>query len=489
MTPFIAGIFCAFGIAALLYLDRERTVRVSNALWLPGLWIGIVGSRPLSSWFGAGQVSYAETESSPFDAAVFGVLIIIAIGVVVRRASRTRTLLLANWPILMYFIFGLISLAWAYHPDIALKHWIKAIGDVAMVLVVATDAHPVAAIRRLVSRLGMLLFPTSVLFIKYFDAIGRGYTDAGLRMNTGVTTNKNSLGLIVLVISLVVLWNVRSLLVHRDEPNRGRRLLAQCTLLAFGVLLFWMADCSTGKACFVLGSLLIIVLNFRQIRRQPALVHALCLGILVAAAAAFFLGGQADVAEALGRKSDMSGRTDIWKAVISAVPNSLVGAGFESFWDSPSVQVFQKTLLDAGWYPPLVKVLNEAHNGYIEVYLNLGWTGICLIAFILVGGYLRAYRAYQRHHELGGLVFSFVAVGIVYSLTEAGFRFMCPSWIFLLLAVFSATAVTAGFVGRDESKSRQHMRKRVLMSDRPSRVLSPTVESSPSTLQVIHVHN
>ena len=26
------------------------------------------------------------------------------------------------------------------------------------------------------------------------------------------------------------------------------------------------------------------------------------------------------------------------------------------------------------------KFLNEAHNGYIEVYLNLGWVGVSLIS-------------------------------------------------------------------------------------------------------------
>jgi len=447
MSASVATAMCLCGIAGLLYLDREKTVRVSNALWLPGLWIGIIGSRPVSSWFDVSQVSYTQTEGSPFDAAVFGILVIVAVGVVIHRKRRPQALLFANWPILSYFLFGLISILWSYHPEITFKHWFKAVGDVAMVLVIATDVHPIVAMRRLVSRIAMLLFPLSILFIKYFDNIGRGYTSDGLRMNTGVTTNKNSLGLIVLVVSLVLVWNVRWLLVHKQEPNRGKRLLAQSTLLVLGLVLFGLADCSTGKACFALGSLLIVVVNLRFIRRRPARVHVLCLTILLVSAGAFLLG-QADVATALGRKSNMSGRTEIWAAVIPAVPNAIVGAGFESFWDSPSVEIFQRRLLDWGWYPPLVKVLNEAHNGYIEVYLNSGWIGLFLIAIILVTGYLRVHKAFRRDHELGSLLLAYLAVGAVYSITEAGFRFMCPSWIFLLLAVFSASGIAGGLVGR-----------------------------------------
>ncbi len=61
--------------------------------------------------------------------------------------------------------------------------------------------------------------------------------------------------------------------------------------------------------------------------------------------------------------------------MIPAVPNAIVGAGFESFWISPSVQNFWRKLV--GWWHP--EGLNEAHDGYIEVYLNLGWIGVCLI--------------------------------------------------------------------------------------------------------------
>ena len=467
MNSSVASLICVCVIVGLLYFDREKTVHVSNALWLPGIWIGILGSRPLSSWFGVAAGGYTQTEGTPLDVAVFGILLTLAIAVVIHRKKKTLVLLKNNWPIASYFLFGLISIAWSYHPDIALKHWVKAIGDVAMVLVIATDAHPVAAIRRLISRIGMLLFPMSVLFIKYFDNLGRGYTDSGYLMNTGVTTNKNSLGLIVLVISIVVFWNVRSLTAHKEAPNRGRRLAAQGTLLALGLALFVMADCSTGKACFGLGTFLIIALNLRLIKKQPARVHVLILGILLVATLGFLLGGQADVASALGRGSDISGRTEIWNAAIPAVPNSLVGAGFESFWVSPNVQVFQKALLELGWYPPLVGILNEAHNGYIEVYLNLGWAGLFLIGLILIGGYLKAYKAFQQDHELGSLFVAYVAVGVVYAMTEAGFRFMCLSWIFLLLAVFGASGVTAGLFNSDRSNINASRRAKPMQETQP----------------------
>jgi O-antigen ligase len=78
--------------------------------------------------------------------------------------------------------------------------------------------------------------------------------------------------------------------------------------------------------------------------------------------------------------------------------------------------------------------LQEAHNGYIELYLNLGWIGVTLLALIIVTGYRHVLRALRRDPSRGGLGFAFFVATVVYSLSEAGFRMMTPVWIAFLLA-------------------------------------------------------
>jgi O-antigen ligase len=273
-------------------------------------------------------------------------------------------------------------------------------------------------------------------------------------MNTGVTTNKNSLGLIVLVISLGALWNVHSLLAHKKEPNRSRRLMAQSILLAFGVALFAMAGSATCVACFVLGGGIILATGSRAFKRRPARVHALCAAIILAGAVTFLFGGEAGVVNALGRNLSLTGRTDIWAAVIPAVPNSIIGAGFEGFWISPSAQIFQRKLQLAGWWHP--ENFNEAHNGFIETYLNLGWIGVCLIALVLISGYRRAATALQSHPELGSLILAYIAVAAIYSITEAAFRLLCVSWTFFLFAVVGANGITSGLICGSRARGRPY---------------------------------
>jgi exopolysaccharide production protein ExoQ len=440
MNPSLALLICGCGIAGLFYLGRDSAARTSKALWLPVIWIWIVGSRPASAWLGVSPTGgNVQLDGSPFDAATFGVLLATAIGVLISRNRRTRTLLAANWPILIYFFYCLISAAWSYHPDVSFKRWVKAIGDPAMALIIVTDEQPVAAFRRIISRVGFLLLPASVLLIKYYGDLGRGYTPDGEPMNTGVTTNKNSLGLIVFLVSLGALWNVRALLMDKKAPDRTRRLVAQGALLTFGIVLLQMAHCATAVACSILGAGLMLLTTRRAFRNRPGRVYALCLAIVLAGGLAMLFGGGSAVSTALGRGSGLSGRGEIWAAVISAAGNPVIGTGFESFWISPNVQKVWRGL--SGWWDP--KGLNEAHNGYLEVYLNLGWVGLSLISLVLISGYRRAVKALRRDSEFGSLMLAYIVTATFYSVTEAGFRFLAPMLLFLLLAVISASRVAA----------------------------------------------
>lgn len=449
MSPSVASIICACGVAALFYLDRDQSARTSKALWLPVAYLLIL-PRAVSTWLGVSLPSGADAqlEGSPLDATVYALLLVAAIITLCWRAKLTRTFLTANWPILIYYCYCLVSISWAYYPDVAFKRWVKAVDDLAMVLVIVTDRQPVAALRRLISRIGFLLLPISVLFIRYYPALGRGYSPDGLPMNTGVTTNKNVLGQVVLVVSLVVLWNVRALLRDRKAPNRTRRLVAQATLLAFGVALLRMANSATCVACFLLGGGLILATGLRAIERRPDRLHALCLGIVLAGALIMLFGGRSIVTGALGRESDFTGRPDIWAAVISAVSNPIVGDGFEDFWISPDVKKVWLSL--SGWWHP--EGINEAHNGYIEVYANLGWIGVCLIAVVLLSAYRCAVAAFRMNPTIGGPILGYIVVSAFYSITESGFREPQYMQIFLLLAIFSASGVAAGLIGREKAK-------------------------------------
>ncbi len=441
--PLALFIFAA-GIASLFYLDRDKRAGNSNALWLPVIWLWIIGSRPVSAWlaiwFGlglaGGQGLDAQLDGSPLDAWVFMGLLAVGVRVLLQRKRRTVAALKTNAPVLIYFIYALLSCTWSPFPDVAFKRWIKDVGDLVMVLLVATDPEPVEALRRLFSRVGFILLPSSILLIRY-SSLGRVFGVDGSPANVGVTTNKNLLGLIAYVISVGALWSVVHLLRATISSKRNRQLVAQGILIAFGVYVLQQAHSATSSSCFGLGAFLIIATSLPFFRRSPKRVHAFAMAILVLGATMKLTGWDSAVVGAMGKDPTTLGdRTKIWHAVIPVCPNPLLGAGFESFWNGYGKYVTEGlSRYERG--------LNTAHNGYIEVYLNLGFVGLGLIAMLLISGYQQASVAFRLSPEVGGLMLAYLATVAIYSATEAGYRIMTPTWISLLLVLVGSRTIAS----------------------------------------------
>jgi O-antigen ligase len=256
-------------------------------------------------------------------------------------------------------------------------------------------------------------------------------------MNTGVTTNKNSLGAITLVLSLGAVWRILTLLRAKGDPDRNRRLLAQVTLLAFGLGLLALAHSATAAGCFALGTGLMLTTALPAFRSRPAAVHALIAVMALTTALALMFGVHEQLAQAMGRTSDFTGRRQIWTAVVAAAPNPLFGAGYESFWLGSRLDALRREL-------SLTFTLNSSHNGYLEVYVNLGVTGLVLLALILASGYRHATSGLRRDPALGTLQLAYLVTAAIYSLSEAGFRMLSPTWVFLLLATMTSPRVSQG---------------------------------------------
>lgn len=435
MPPQIAAIVFSVGIAGLFWLDRDASVRPSRALWLAIIWLAEAGSRSLSVWLDMGaakEIAGQIPATSPLDQIFASALMFVGAVVLFRRRSLVTKVIKAGWPIALYFSFCLVSLLWSDYAGWGLKRWVRSLGDLIMLLIVVTDADPSAALRRLLSRVGFVLLPTSVLLINYYPQLGTGYDPWGLKEFTGVTTNKNVLGNLVYVMLLGALWQVLSLIRDKHQPNRTRHLLAQGTLIAFGFKLLNTAHCATAVACFALGTGLMLITSVPFIRHRPARVHAVILTIIIGGGLFSLLGGRAAITEALGRKPDLTGRTEIWKNLIPMAPNPIGGAGFETFWVGPRVK---KIFAVIGG----VQMTNESHNGYVEMYLNLGLVGLGLIALILGHGYQKTVRVFRRDSALGALLVAYVVTAATFAISEAGFRMLSVEWFFLLLPILAAS--------------------------------------------------
>ena len=91
---------------------------------------------------------------------------------------------------------------------------------------------------------------------------------------------------------------------------------------------------------------------------------------------------------------------------------------------------------------------NQAHNGYLETYLNLGIIGLVLILAVLVSCYSKACRAIQVNLDWGRFRLGFLVALIIYNWTEAAFKATHPLFFMLYL-------ITLDLPGRGEEEEEE----------------------------------
>jgi O-antigen ligase len=362
---------------------------------------------------------------------------LMAVGIVVlaNRRRQVGRLLRTNGPILLFFCYCALSLVWSDFPGVAFKRWIKAVGDLVMILIVLSDREPLTAINTLLARLTYVLIPCSILFIKYYPELGASYGPWGGGASlVGVATSKNVLGAVCLGLGLGALWRFLTAYRGRKVPGRTWRMIAEAVILAMVFWLLRVTNSMTALSSFVMAGTLLLAANMRSVIRRPAVVHLLMASMLIVSCSVLFLGASADVLQTMGRDPTLTDRTAIWGTVLSLVRNPLLGAGFESFWLGPRLD----KIWSLYWFHPM-----QAHNGYLEVFLNLGWTGVALLVVVIVAGYRAVFLAWRNDASRGSLMLSLFFAGLVFNFTEAAFfRMEAPAWLFFLLAVVSAPTVS-----------------------------------------------
>jgi exopolysaccharide production protein ExoQ len=428
MTPLAAAIVC---VGFVVYLFR-RDVRVdpdaSTALWVPLLWMFFASSRYVSSWLSLGAPGSSESynEGSPVDAAVFFALITMGISILAKRDIAWGRLVRQNKLFVLYLLYCLVSLSWSDEPFIGFKRWFKDLGNPIVALVILTDRMPMEAIGTLLRRLAFMLLPLSVVFIKYYPGLGRGYKADGSPMYTGVGHQKNALGQMCLVAGIYFAWQVLENRKRFGTWTRETRMLLW-VLTGMLVWLLYMSNSQTSLSSLLVVVAVLAVARLPFTRRSPSRLAAV---VVCGALLGLGMDGLFDLRDTilgmLGRKGDLTYRTDMWATLLELSPDPLFGAGFMSFWAGER--------LDLVWNRVGAVVL-QAHSGYIEQYLNLGYVGVAFMVALIVRGLFRRSSLERTDVSLGILRLCFIFAAAVYNYTEAVFYGVSSMWVLFLIGV------------------------------------------------------
>ena len=457
MPPLLALVLWFVLLIALLCFDPAKESKISVALWVPVAWLFITGSRLPSQWLGGsvGRASDALEEGNPVDRLIFTALILLSISILLLRSFDWGRFFQRNFALILLLGFALVSVVWSDFPFIAFKRWFRDLGNYLVILVILSDPRPLEAVGVVLRRLGYLLIPLSILIYKYYPEMGKQYDNwTGTAMFVGATTSKNMLGVLCLVSGIFFFWD--TVTRWSDRKNRQTRKIIAVDLAFFGMTL-WVLNLSnsaTSTVCLAMACIMVVAAQSGWTERHPGLFKSLIPAIFfVYLILAFGFNVNGALAGAVGRDPTLTGRTDIWKAVLATNTNPLVGTGYGSFWLGPRLNFIWSR----------VGTVNESHNGYLETYLNLGLIGVTLLLILLITSYRAICKRLSPSFGLASLGLALWTILLFYNMTEAAaFNGQLLWVVFLTVEIIVATHTP---IAHDDPPVKQPLVKR-----RPTRV-------------------
>jgi O-antigen ligase len=384
----------------------------------------ITQTRLPSQWLGrtTGTVAQALQEGNSLDRVVLFSLILLSIVILAGRSFQWLSFLSHNFFLSLLLMYGLASFMWSDFPAIALKRWIRDLGNYLVILVILSEAQPLEAIQTFLRRLFYLLIPLSILMIKYYTYMSVQYGFfSGLPEYMGAATSKNTLGASCMLSGIFFFWDTVTRWSERKEKRTRRILFVN---LAFIMMTYWLlrlSSSATSQVCFVIGCAVVLIHNIWGKHRPALLKWGIPCLLLAYVVLGLGLGLDEMLISRLGRDATYTGRTTIWAAVRSVYIDPLLGAGYDSFWLGDRLYHIWVT---AGY-------VNQAHNGYLEVYLNLGLIGVFLLVGLLISSYVRICRRLTQPQNFGSLALAMWTLALFYNMTEASFKpvFLCLSFL------------------------------------------------------------
>ena len=396
-----------------------------------------IATKPLAVWFGA---AVEDVESgSPLDRIFISGLLCLGLLILARRKLDWQSVKKQNTWLILLIAYMLISILWSDIPFISLKRWVREFTAVIMAFVVLTEPEPRQAMESIFRRTVYILIPFSILLVKYFPQYGVQYDRwFGQEMWTGVTLQKNGLGLLCLISAFFLVWTLTRRWKNRAIHVHKFQTLAEVVLLMLTLWLLkgpsgWAASAS-GFVALVIGVASFAILLWKKKHRlylHPNVLIAIVGFIMAVGIITPFSQGSsvADFTFLVGRNATLTGRTDIWAGLVPiAERHPFLGGGFGGFWTS-------RTEVEA--------MVNEAHNGYLEVLLQLGFVGLLITSMFLLSFGRSAARALAYDYDWASLCICILLMAAVHNMSESSFdSFTRHLMAMVLLLAVTLPAVT-----------------------------------------------
>ncbi|OZI70862.1 O-antigen ligase family protein [Bordetella genomosp. 12] len=319
----------------------------------------------------------------------------------------------SNLFLLLLVLYCLSSATWSPYPDITLKRTIIFAG---LVLIGLAVAPPLSSPRQF---LRVVLGTYSiVLVLSFFVALLVPSVGVDVLLGNawrGITWQKNMLGSIAGF--AVLLW-LREFFM--TPQIRGLALMG----VVFSAFMLVMTKSATSILVTGLGVGIYLLTRKRffggRHTGQILLLSGLLLLLYFLLVFYVAVGRMPEIDDVVlvvttlfNKSSDLTGRGEIWAlADVSIQRHKLLGIGYSAFWvgeGGPSQYIGTKL----GWLP------GQAHNGYLDILLDLGQVGMGLFLGCLAWHVISIMRLYKIDREDAAIHLSICVTIMISNFSES----------------------------------------------------------------------
>ena len=261
-----------------------------------------------------------------------------------------------------------------------------------------------------------------------------GWDENGYEMWLGVTVQKNNLGELCMINGIFFAWSI--------IKNRGRQRYIDFVYLLMSLFLLNGSQhhsSATSSLTFLLGLCLLFSLQILR-QRLKNIFRYFFIFIFIFAGLLLFSKFAVEVftgktlmtvgVEAAGRDLTLTGRTELWQDMLKiASKHPFLGVGYGNFWiGNLGNDLWKKHI----WHPA------QGHNGYIDIYVELGIVGLFLFSLFVISSLKNIIHTFDSNFEYGKVRFVLFIVILLHNITESYFlKGTSNLWFIFLLAALS----------------------------------------------------
>ena len=376
----------------------------------------------------------SPTQGSATSQLILGLCYLSVGAILVPYYRETLYVLRRNWLLVALVLLALVSVSWAAMPALALRRAVGVLGTTlfGIALAVRLSLHEQLRLLSWLCRTIAVLSLACVILLPSY-----GISTTAEHQWQGVFAYKSALGF-VMALSILVEWQL-------PTPTVFSRTLNRLALLLSAVLLFFAS--SLTPTISLLGALLLMeVYKFAVQRLRISLAVTVLATLLLTSSGMAILSANSEaITNALGRSSDLTGRTEIWTSVAGSIlERPLLGYGYSGFWAEVSAASAQLDHAVGG-------TIMYSHNGYLEVLLSLGIVGFALtLAFLAVGIRRALYWSDRDQSSVDLWPLAFLLFFLLQNFTECSIFLQGLEWGVCVAVVASTDPVLLATEEDDE---------------------------------------